>query len=332
MFRAPPHGASASWEVGDIQAMSVSTHVTTTGVPVGVWLQTSRVKSLLISTISVATGAAVAAWERHTSAALVLAWMAAVAAQAGTNLINVSFNYKAGDLLAPGALADPLGSSAPVRSGLLTPQQVRRGALLCFAASVACGAALAWLVDPRLLWLGIPGLLAGYYYAAPPVRLAYLGLGVITVFVFMGPVMVAGSYSVASARVSSGAWAAAIAVGLTAAAVMHVNDLRDYAGDVAHGKQTLSTILGRSGASWLMAAMLGGAYAAIAAAVALRMLPLASLVVLLSAPMAARMTRLVFVERDPVRLNEAWFLGVKLHTAFGVLLVGALLLTTLIGR
>jgi 1,4-dihydroxy-2-naphthoate octaprenyltransferase len=305
--------------------MSASASVVLVRGPVGVWLQTSRVKSLLISTFSVAAGAAVAWWEGHTSAMLAFAWLAAVAAQAGTNLMNVSYNYKAGSLARPGALVDPQGSSAPVRAGLLSAEQVRRGALVCFAVSVVAGAALAWRVDTRLLWLGAAGLLSGYFYAAPPVRLAYLGLGVVTVFVFMGPAMVAGSYWVAAGRVSGGAWAAAIAVGLTAAAVMHVNDVRDFAGDVAHGKRTLSTMIGRAGASWLMALMLAGAYLAVTAAVALRALPWPTLAVLASAPLALRMSRLVFAERDPARLNEAWFLGVRLHTAFGVLLVGALI-------
>jgi 1,4-dihydroxy-2-naphthoate octaprenyltransferase len=310
--------------------MSTSAQVASDRTSAAVWLQTMRVKSLLISTFSVAAGAAVAWWEGHTSPMLALAWLAAVAAQAGTNLINVSYNYKAGTGVRPGALVDPRGSSAPVRAGLLTAEQVRRGALVCFAISVAAGAMLAWRVDPRLLWLGVPGLFAGYFYAAPPLRLAYVGLGVITVFAFMGPAMVAGSYWVAVGRVSAGAWAAAVAVGLTAAAVMHVNDVRDFAGDVAHGKRTLSTMIGRAGASWLMALMLVGAYASIVAAAATRVLPPAALAVLLSAPLAVRMTRLVFVERDPVRLNEAWFLGVKLHTAFGALLVGALLMATII--
>ena len=305
--------------------MSTSASAAAERVPIALWLQTSRVKSLLISTISVATGAAVAWWQGHLSAHLVLAWLAAVAAQAGTNLMNVSYNWKAGAGAPGGALVDPRGSSAPVRAGLLSAGDVRRGAYVCFAVSVLAGAALAWLVDLRLLWLGVPGLLAGYFYAAPPVRLAYLGLGVIMVFVFMGPAMVAGSYWVATGRVSGGAWAAAIAVGLTAAAVMHVNDVRDFAGDVAHRKRTLSTMIGRAGASWLMALMLAGAYGAVVVAVMRRALPVATLAVLVSLPMAAKLARLVFAERDPVRLNEAWFLGVRLHTAFGVLLVGALI-------
>jgi 1,4-dihydroxy-2-naphthoate octaprenyltransferase len=287
-------------------------------------MQAARVRSLLIATVSVASGAAVAWWGGQTSPMLMLAWLAAVSAQAGTNLTNVSYNYKGWASGASGRQLDPRGSSAPIRAGLLSAPQVRRGAIVCFGVSVIVGAVLAWAVDLKLLWLGVPGLLAGYFYSAPPVRLAYRGLGVVTVFALMGPAMVAGSYWVAAGRLSAGAWAASVAVGLTAAAVMHVNDVRDFADDVAHHKLTLSTALGRSGASWLMAAMLAGAFAAIIVAVAMRALPPLTLLVLLTSPLALRMARQVLVERDPVRLNEAWYLGVKLHTGFGALLVGAL--------
>lgn len=300
--------------------------------PIAVWLQASRVQSLLISTISVAAGAAVARWHGYASPAIMLAWIAAVAAQAGTNLTNVSFNYKAGDAGTPCALADPRGSSSPLRTGQLTQAQVRRGAMVCFAASILAGAVLAAWLDVRLLVLGIPGLLAGYFYAAPPARLAYRGLGVVTVLVFMGPAMVVGSYWVSARAVSSGAWAAALAVGLTAAAVMHVNDVRDFESDVAHGKTTLTTLVGREGASWLMAAMLAGAYGSVVAAVSLGALPAATLATLLSAPMAFRLARIVATERGVRPLNEAWFIGVKLHTVFGALLIGALLAAALAGR
>lgn len=296
-----------------------------------VWLQASRVKSLLISTISVGAGAAVAWWQGHTTTALVLAWLSAVSAQAGTNFTNVAFNYKA-ETAAPGTLVDPRGSSAPLRSGQLTPRQVRRAALLCFGVSAVSGLALAMLVDARLLLLGIPGIFAGYFYAAPPLRLAYAGLGVVIVFAFMGPVMVAGSYWVAARSLSPGAWAAAIAVGLTAAAVMHVNDLRDFGGDVMHRKRTLATLLGREAANRLMALILTGAFATIAIAVATRALPVAVVVTVLSAPLALRLVRRVFAERDPARLNEAWFRGVHLHTAFGVLLIAALVASALFSR
>src|SRR5271166_6055426 len=182
----------------------------TRATALAVWMQACRVKSLAISSIGVLVGSAVALhagyfdWLR-----LLLAWLGSVAIQAGTNLTNVSYNYKGGT--GPGGLqADPRGSSAVVRFGLLTPEVVRRGGFLCFAVGIFCGLTLAWLCGPVILWIGVPAVIAGYSYAGPPLRLGYLALGVVTVFVFMGPVMVCGAYYVMALHFSSSALAASM--------------------------------------------------------------------------------------------------------------------------
>ena len=300
--------------------------VSSPGASVALYVQAMRARSLWISTVCVISGGAIAIWHGHINAyGLLLAWVAAVAVQAGTNLTNVFHNYKAAARTS-GAQFDREGSSAPVRLGLLSPAAVRRAAGVCFAIGLLAGVALAAQFGWRILAMGVPGLLAGYFYAAPPLRLAYLGLGVITVFVFMGPVMVVGTYWVQTGSIATGAVLASVAIGLLAAGIMHVNDVRDYASDVAHGKRTLSITLGRSRASWLLVTMNLVAYLLIVVAVAARLLPWPVLVVLLTIPGAVRQSQLVIRERDPAVLNGAWFLSVKLHTQFGVLFIVGLLL------
>ena len=302
----------------------VSMAAGTTG-SVALYLQAMRVKSLWISSICVLAGGAIALWQGHVNpTGLFLAWLGAVAVQAGTNLTNVFHNYKATATRTPGALIDPQGSAAPVRLGMLTPSSVRMAAMVCFAVSLLAGIALTSMFGWRILAMGVPGLLAGYFYAAPPVRLAYLGLGVVTVFLFMGPVMVIGTYWVQSGAVAPAAVIASIPIGLFAAGIMHVNDVRDFAGDVAHGKRTLSIAIGRERAGWLLAAMDVTAFVAIAAAVAGALLPWPVLLTLLTIPRAVARTRLVIRERDPMVLNGAWFQSVQLHTQFGLLFLGGL--------
>lgn len=283
-----------------------------------VWLQACRWKSLFISGIAVLVGGAVAAHEGAWSWRLVLALIGSVLIQAGTNLMNVSYNYKAG---AARHAADPRGSSAPVRSGRLTPPQVRRASVLCFALGSACGLALVRLCGPEILLLGIPSVAAGWFYAAPPIRLAYLALGALTVFVFMGPVMVMGAYFVVTLHWSAAAAYASVAVGLLAAGIMHTNDVRDYDSDVANGKRTLATLMGRQAASWTLLLLDAAAYVAVIAGVLASALPFTVLIVLLSLPTAVAQVRLAFRERDPRVLNEVWFRGVRLHTQFGVMLI-----------
>ena len=296
--------------------------------PLAVWLQACRVRSLAISSVAVLVGGGVALAERHWSGRLVLAWLGAVALQAGTNLTNVYHNYKA----TRAGTFDPRGSSAVIRAGLLPADAVRRAGLACFAAGVACGAVLAALAGWPILAVGIPGLLAGYFYAAPPVRLAYAALGVVTVFLCMGPAMVVGSYYAVTLHASAGAAAASVPVGLLAAAIMHTNDLRDHDTDVAFGKRTLATLLGPRGARGLLVAMLGAAYAGTIAAVALGALPWPVLLVGATAPHAVALGRAATRAASAAELNAAWSLGVRLFTEFGVAMVAGLGVAALLPR
>ncbi|MBL0172039.1 MAG: prenyltransferase [Gemmatimonadaceae bacterium] len=291
------------------------------------YLQAMRVKSLWISSICVLAGGAVALWQGHVNlAGLCFAWLGAVSVQAGTNLTNVFYNYKSTSPRSGGTPFDPQGSAAPVRLGHLAPASVHSAALACFAVGLVAGIALTAMFGWRILAMGVPGLLAGYFYGAPPVRLAYLGLGVITVFLFMGPVMVIGTYWVQSGSVSTNAVLASLPIGLLAASIMHVNDIRDFASDVAHGKRTLSIALGRQRAGWLLVAMDATAYLAVVVGVARSLLPWPVLLTLITVPRAIAQTRTVIRERDPVVLNGAWFLSVQIHTQFGLLFIGGLAL------
>lgn len=288
-----------------------------------VWLQVSRANSLAIATIGVLVGGAAALYEGAASWRLLLAWVGAASAQAGTNLTNVSHNYKAGSGAGEGTSdfePDPEASSAVVWSGRLTPERVQRAARLCFGVTAASGVALTVLCGWEILALGIPGAAAGYFYAAPPLRLAHRGLGVPTVFVFMGPVMVVGSAFTVTLDLSVPAVAASLPVGLVAAGIMHVNDLRDFASDLAHGKTTVSTLLGWRPAAALLGWIDGLAFASVAAGAALGLLPWTVLLVLPTLPLAVKQIRYVR-ERTASSLESAWRQGVKLHTAFGVLLV-----------
>ena len=60
------------------------------------------------------------------------------------------------------------------------------------------------------------------------------------------------------------------------------------------------------------------------------LLPWTALAAVITAPGAVSLARRVARERDAARLNEAWFLGVRLHARFGVLLVAALLVAALV--
>ncbi len=294
-----------------------------------IWLQACRINSLAISSIGVFTGTAVAVWENHFSLLpFLLAWLGSVAIQGGTNLTNVYFNYKATSATADPALFDPRGSTSVLRLGLLQPAEVRRAGLLLFGLGIVCGLTLVALSGATILWLGLPAVAAGYCYAGPPVRYGHLALGVVSVFFFMGPVMVCGAYFVQSGAFSWNSLAVALPIGLLAAGIMHTNDLRDYETDLAHGKRTLATLLGKDRSATLLAAMDLLAFAIPAGATALGLLPWLTLLFLLAVPAALRQVRMLRAA-DVRQLHQVWLGGVKLHTQFGVALIAGLLLSRL---
>lgn len=297
-----------------------------------IWLQACRINSLAISSIGVFTGTAVAFWQgRFSLLHFLLAWLGSVAIQAGTNLTNVYFNYKATSATADPAAFDPRGSTAVIRLGLLPATTVRNGGLLLFTAGILCGLTLVALCGWTILYLGLFAVAAGYFYAAPPVRYGHAALGVVSVFIFMGPVMVCGAYYVQTGAFSLGAFAAALSIGLLAAGVMHTNDLRDFDLDLAHGKRTLATLLGREGAASVLRLIDLTALAIPILAVSLSQLPWQTILITLAAPAVINQWRLLR-NADIRQMHQVWLGGVKLHTQFGLALIAGLLLASVARR
>jgi 1,4-dihydroxy-2-naphthoate octaprenyltransferase len=213
-----------------------------------------------------------------------------------------------------------------VRQGLLTPSQVRRAAVACFVLGSLLG---FWLVAEAGWWilgLGMVGVFFGWCYSAPPLRLSYRGFGVLAAAVCMGPGMVVGAHQVVTATVTPAAWVAALAIGLLAGGILHVNDLRDFESDRAHGKRTMSTLLGRAGAWRFLVALDVAAFVVVGMGVVLGLLPPLALVVVGALPAVRTQLRTVRTASDHAALNRAWFQSIRVHAVFGVLLAAALAL------
>lgn len=84
--------------------------------------------------------------------------------------------------------------------------------------------------------------------------MAYLGIADVFVFVFFGPVAVAGTYFVQALSWSPAAWIAGMGPGALSVAILLVNNIRDVDQDVASGKRTLVVRIGRAGGMRLYAA------------------------------------------------------------------------------
>ncbi len=287
-----------------------------------IWFQALRVLSLSAAAIPVLLGVAIAARDGFFAPGrMVLALVGAMAIQAGTNLINDYYDWASG-----ADSEESLGPSMVIQRGLLAPDQVWRGGIAAFAIGAALGLVLVYLCGWPILAIGIPSVAAGYFYTARPVALAYVALGELTVFLFMGPAIVVGAYYVMALHFTWGALLASIPLGFLVAGILHANNIRDIDSDRVHGKRTLATILGRRGANYELLAMDVLAYATTVIAMLAGAIPWTGLIAALSVPRAVNQLKIVMNETAPKKLNLALLRSVQLHMEYGLLMIAAFLI------
>ncbi|HQV29362.1 MAG TPA: 1,4-dihydroxy-2-naphthoate octaprenyltransferase [Thermoflexales bacterium] len=291
-----------------------------------VWWMATRPFSFTASVTPVALGAALAAWDGKFNLLIFgLVLVGSVAIHAGTNLINDYYDWRKGT-----DTAESLGPNRPLKEKLVTPRQVLIAGLLCFALGGGIG---LYLVADRgglfILVIGVLSVLAGYFYTAGPAAFAYIGLGEVIVFIFMGPIMVVGSYFMLAQEVPLRVVLLAMPIGMLVAAILHANNMRDHDMDRAKGKRTLSNILGRRGSKIEYVFLVGGAFVAMLALVLLRLAPVPILLTLLAAPQAWKLIKRGTGSEDPKVLNGLVRGSASLHGRFGWLMILGVVLAAL---
>jgi 1,4-dihydroxy-2-naphthoate octaprenyltransferase len=274
----------------------------------------ARLRTLPAAVAPVLVGTALAGTEdRFRVGAFIAALLGAIFIQVGTNLSNDYSDARRG-----ADTEDRLGPVRVTAGGLVPPRQVLMATYVTFGLAVLCGAYLVYVAGPLLLAIGAASILAGVLYTGGPRPYGYEGLGEVFVFLFFGIVAVAGSYFVQQERLEWEAFALAVPVGLLAAAILVVNNVRDIDTDRRAGKRTLAVRLGRPRTRTLYSVML------LVADVAL--IPVAFalsawvLLPVLTLPLAARLARTVRGHVDGPTLNAALARTGMLQLAFCVLL------------
>lgn len=285
-----------------------------------IWWRALRPFSFTASMTPVLVGSAVAYHEGlFHLVRFVVTLVAAVAIHAATNLTNDYYDHVRGV-----DTAESIGPSGVIQQGLLAPRAVLRGGLALFALGGVLGLWLVAVVGWPILAIGAASVLAGYAYTGGPLPLGYIGLGDLTVFLFMGIVIVVGAYYVQAGTVSVAAVWASLPIAALVAAIIVVNNLRDIADDRARGKRTLATFIGERATRLECLGLLVFAYASVVAGVVLRALPFSALVVLLTLPRAARVWRVVRDGSDALTLTVGGVRGTAdLHQRLGLLLAVA---------
>ncbi len=230
-----------------------------------IWKLAIRPKTLPAALAAVLIGIALAVHDGIFRAGPALAaLLTAILLQIASNLANDVFDYERGV-----DRGTRLGPTRVTQSGLLSPQEVRRGLWLTLALAAAPGFYLVWLAGPTAFWIGLAAVLALLAYTGGPFPYGSYALGDFFVFIFFGLVAVSGTYFVqaraagletALLGLPATVWWSGAAIGFLITNILVVNNYRDIPTDRTNGKKTLAVLLGEAGTRRQYALLLGGAF------------------------------------------------------------------------
>lgn len=264
------------------------------------WLKEFRPLFLLFVALPVMLGSAVAyAYEPATFSLFygILAAVAMMSLHAGTVILNDYFDFKSGTDVINTERTPYSGGSGLLPEEVLRPGQVLAVGLLCFAFSICLGLFIAFTRSPAILAIGFIGAAIGFFYTAPPLKLAYRGLGELARFVAT-PLMVLGAFLVQVPPDPSGisacseplavVIAASLPLAFLNTAALYIFEFPDYRADSAVGKKNLVVRLGRKNAVYLFILLNALAYLALLGGIASGLLAYKAGIAFIALPLSAQ--------------------------------------------
>ncbi len=205
------------------------------------WILAARPKTLVagISPVIIAIGLAIKDGVFNWYLSLICL-LIAMFLQIVSNFANDYFDYKKGS-----DTPERLGPQRAVAEGWVTPKQMIVASLVVLVVACALGMVLMWLVDWRLLFVGIAVAVSAIAYSGGKYPLAYIGLGDVCVLLFYGIVPVVFTYFVQSSTFTTEAFVCGLAIGLVSTNILVSNNYRDYELDKKAGKKTTIVIFGK---------------------------------------------------------------------------------------
>ena len=297
------------------------------------FMRAARAPFLTVSVMPVLIGATLPFWLRpdgwtFSVAYLIETVVAVVLLHMGANLGNGYYDHVSGADPAnpnPGVLS---GGSGLITSGALRAGFFLKSSIVCLALGAALGIHLNFAQPGNLvLIVGLVGIALAHFYTAPPIKLAYRGLGEIAVGLAFGVLPVVGSYYVQAGVVSWRVVLASLPISLAVVLVLWINQIVDFKPDRDTGKRNLVVVMGTAAAGRgmviaLALLMFGSLFAAVFTAA---LIPLTLVAVL-----AFGLIRTVVADcwnhhGRPDELADAASSAIRLHLTLGIIIAGSAL-------
>ncbi len=264
-------------------------------------------------------------------ALLGLAIVGLVVAHAAHNMINDNFDLECGDDTDDYVRA--LYAPHPILSGWVTKKQLGAAILLANAIDLAIMLFLVSQRGPLVAAFALGGLFVSVFYVAPPIRLKHIGLGEPGVFVVWGPLMVVGTFFIATGEIPGWAWIASLPYAILVTTVLFGKHIDKIDADTKKGVRTMPVLLGEARARRVAQVLMVAFYPIVVGAVLAGWIGPWVLLVVLGIPRLLTVLRTFNAPRPEVAPHSyvgwpLWFVGAAfIHTrrAGGLLVLGLLL-------
>lgn len=255
-----------------------------------------------------------------------LALLAAVLLHAGVNVLNDYYDALNGtDDVNDERIYPFTGGSRFIQNKVLSRQQTRNFGLGLIAVVILLGLYLALNTGLALLVLGLFGIIIGWAYSAPPLRLNSRGLGELTVLIGFG-LLPLGAWLSQTGSLSLDAILIAMPLGLLTCNLLYINQYPDRKADIhankMHWVARLPTHISRWG-YWLIS---GLAWLLILVYISIGLLPSLSIISLLPIVLSSYAGKVLFRNSDQPKNLE---IAIK-FTLLAMLLHGGLLTLSLL--
>ncbi len=302
-----------------------------------IWFEELRAPFFTASVIPVLVGTSLAyATDNVFDPVLfVLAVLGMVSLHAGANIANDYFDHKSGNDWLNKNVTPFSGGSQLIQQGLLSPRSVLVMALISLSIGGIIGIAILFMVrSVFILVLGLAGLLGGFFYTAPPVRLGYRGIGEVIIGLLFGLFPVYGSYYLQTRAIDFVPVVPGLIIAMLIFLVILINEFPDAPADSAVGKKTLVVILGeKPAASCYKFILLGSFCIVIVVMIIFKTMVLPGLLYVATFPLALFILK--SIKRDILQKSGGYTpnkLTILLHLAGGVMLSIGFLLSGLMNR
>lgn len=110
--------------------------------------------------------------------------------------------------------------------------------------AIACGLAIVLFRGWTPIIIALAGAFLGYFYSAPPLKLAYRGLGELVTGIIFGPLLMTGVYFSACGKIDSNILFISVPVGLLVLNILFTHSFIDLPADTESNKMTFARLIG----------------------------------------------------------------------------------------